>query len=118
VPAAARWPVEVHLYPHRRVPGLDGLGRAERAAFGPIYTEVLRRLDGLFGVAMPYVSAWHQAPVRVDRDLAYTHLELFSIRRAPDKLKYLAGSESAMGAFVNDVPPEETAQRLRAVVTE
>ncbi|MEU1875679.1 galactose-1-phosphate uridylyltransferase [Streptosporangium sp. NPDC020072] len=118
VPAAARWPVEVHLYPHRGVPGLDGLDPAERAAFGPLYTEVLRRLDGLFGVPMPYVSAWHQAPVRVDRDLAYTHLELFSIRRAPDKLKYLAGSESAMGAFVNDVPPEETARRLRAVVTE
>ncbi|MFF4414613.1 galactose-1-phosphate uridylyltransferase [Streptosporangium sp. NPDC001559] len=118
VPAAARWPVEVHLYPHRGVPGLDGLGPAERAAFGPLYAEVLRRLDGLFGVPMPYVSAWHQAPVRVDRDLAYTHLELFSIRRAPDKLKYLAGSESAMGAFVNDVPPEETARRLRAVITE
>ncbi|MFC4062559.1 galactose-1-phosphate uridylyltransferase [Planomonospora corallina] len=118
VPAAARWPYEVHLYPHRRVPDLAGLEAAERAAFGPLYTEVLRRLDGLFGVAMPYVAAWHQAPVRTGRDLAYAHLELFSIRRAPNKLKYLAGSESAMGAFVNDVLPEEAARRLRAVVTD
>ena len=37
---------------------------------------------------MPYISAWHQAPVRQERDLAYLHLELFSIRRAPGKLKY------------------------------
>jgi UDPglucose--hexose-1-phosphate uridylyltransferase len=117
VPAAARWPVEVHLYPHRQVPDLGGLEPAERAAFGPLYTEVLRRLDGLFGVPMPYVAAWHQAPVNVGRELSYAHLELFSIRRAPDKLKYLAGSESAMGAFVNDVLPEEAARLLRSVVT-
>ncbi|GAA3441226.1 galactose-1-phosphate uridylyltransferase [Planomonospora venezuelensis] len=117
VPAAARWPYEVHLYPHRRVPDLGGLEPAERAAFGPLYTDVLRRLDGLFGVAMPYVAAWHQAPVSTGRDLSYAHLELFSIRRAADKLKYLAGSESAMGAFVNDVLPEEAARLLRSVVT-
>jgi UDPglucose--hexose-1-phosphate uridylyltransferase len=117
VPAAARWPFEVHLYPHRKVPDLCALKPAERAAFGPLYTDVLRRLDGLFGVAMPYVAAWHQAPVASDRNLAYLHLELFSIRRAANKLKYLAGSESAMGAFVNDVPPEEAARMLRASIT-
>ncbi|WP_285778538.1 galactose-1-phosphate uridylyltransferase [Microtetraspora sp. NBRC 13810] len=117
VPAAARWPFEVHLYPHRRVPDLCALEPAERAAFGPLYTDVLRRFDGLFGVAMPYVAAWHQAPVREGRDLACLHLELFSIRRAADRLKYLAGSESAMGAFVNDVLPEEAARMLREAVT-
>lgn len=47
------------------------------------------------------------------RDLAYLHLQLFSIRRAPEKLKYLAGSESAMGAFVNDIAPEWAARMLR-----
>ncbi|WP_433500282.1 galactose-1-phosphate uridylyltransferase [Sphaerimonospora sp. CA-214678] len=113
VPAAARYPFEVHVYPHRRVPDIPALAAEERAAFGPVYTEVLRRLDGLFGVAMPYVAAWHQAPVSHRRDLAHLHLQLFSIRRAPDKLKYLAGSESAMGAFVNDVLPEEAARMLR-----
>ncbi|MGC5015309.1 galactose-1-phosphate uridylyltransferase [Streptosporangium sp. DT93] len=117
VPAAARWPVEVHLYPHRRVPDLAGLEAAERAAFGPLYTDVLRRLDGLFDMPMPYIAAWHQAPVTTGRDLSYAHLELFSIRRAPNKLKYLAGSESAMGAFVNDVLPEQTAHLLRSIIT-
>ncbi|MFI0421687.1 galactose-1-phosphate uridylyltransferase [Spongiactinospora sp. 9N601] len=117
VPAAARWPYEVHIYPHRRVPDLRGLDAAERAAFGPLYTGVLRALDGLFGVAMPYVAAWHQAPVATGRELSHLHMELFSIRRASNKLKYLAGSESAMGAFVNDVSPEEAARLLRAMVT-
>lgn len=114
VPYAARWPFEIHLYPHRRVPDLPALDTAEREAFGSLYLDVLNRLDRLFGRPLPYVSAWHQAPVRTDRDLAYLHLELFSIQRAPGKLKHLAGSESAMGAFVNDVRPEEAARLLRA----
>ncbi len=117
VPAAARWPVEVHLYPNRQVPDLMALTDAERDDFAAVYLDVLRRVDGLYDVQMPYIAAWHQAPVRVERDLAYLHLELFSIRRAPGKLKYLAGSESGMGAFVSDVTPEGTAQLLRAVGT-
>jgi UDPglucose--hexose-1-phosphate uridylyltransferase len=115
VPAFARWPYEVHLYPHRQVPDLPALTVEERESFAPVYLEVLRRLDGMFGLAMPYVSGWHQAPVRADRDLAYLHLQLFSTRRAPGKLKYPAGSESAMWAFVNDVRPEDAAQALREV---
>jgi UDPglucose--hexose-1-phosphate uridylyltransferase len=114
VPAAARWPFEVHLVPHRQVPDLPALDDAERDAFGPIYLDLLRRFDGLFEGPMPYISAWHQAPVRDGRDLAYLHLQLFSIRRAAGKLKYLAGSESAMGVFINDVRPEEAARMLRA----
>jgi UDPglucose--hexose-1-phosphate uridylyltransferase len=115
VPAAARWPYEIHLYPRRRVPDIPALSAEERDAFGPIYLDVLRRLDGLFGLPMPYIAGWYQAPVRVDRDLAYLHLQLFSTRRAPGKLKHLAGSESAMDVFINDVPPEDAAAALRAV---
>ena len=116
VPAAARWPFEVHLVPHRQVLDLAGLSNAELTAFGPVYLDVLRRFDALFASPMPYISAWHQSPVRhPDRDLAYLHLQLTSPRRAADKLKYLAGSESAMGAFVNDVRPEEAARMLREV---
>jgi UDPglucose--hexose-1-phosphate uridylyltransferase len=113
VPAAARWPFEVLVAPHRRVPDLPGLSEEECDAFGPLYLDVLRRFDALFDVPMPYISGWHQAPVRTDRDLAYLHLQLFSVRRAKDKLKYLAGSESAMGAFVNDIVAEEAARMLR-----
>lgn len=113
VPAAARWPVEVHIYPHRKVPDLPSLTDAERDDFVTVYLDVLGRFDRLYDAPLPYVSAWHQAPVQSNRDLAHLHLELFSIRRAADKLKYLAGSESAMGAFITDVLPEDVADRLR-----
>jgi UDPglucose--hexose-1-phosphate uridylyltransferase len=78
-----------------------------------VYLDVLGRFRHLFDRPVPYVSAWHQAPVRVDRELGYLHLQLFSSRRAPGKLKYLAGSEAAMGAFVNDIYPERAASMLR-----
>ena len=49
------------------------------------------------------------------RPAGYLHLQLTSPRRAEDKLKYLAGSEAAMGAFINDTTPELVAERLRTV---
>jgi UDPglucose--hexose-1-phosphate uridylyltransferase len=113
VPFAAHWPYEVHLYPRRRVPDLSALGDAARAEFCELYLDLLRRFDRLFGSPAPYISGWHQAPVRQGRDEFALHLELFTIRRAPGKLKYLAGSESGMGAFANDVVPEAAAERLR-----
>ncbi|RZS87522.1 UDPglucose--hexose-1-phosphate uridylyltransferase [Motilibacter rhizosphaerae] len=115
VPAAARWPLELHVYPNERVLDLPGLSEEQRADFGPFYLDLLRRVDGLYDTPTPYIAGWHQAPVRTDRDLAYLHLQLLSIRRAPGKLKYLAGSESMMWAFVNDVSPEQAAERMRTV---
>ena len=64
---------------------------------------------------LPYIAGWHQAPAREGRDLARLHLQLTSVLRAPGKLKYLAGSESGMGAWVNDTTPERIAARLRAI---
>jgi UDPglucose--hexose-1-phosphate uridylyltransferase len=113
VPFAARWPLEVHLYPHSHVPDLPALSAAERAELSWIYLDVLRRMEAVFDDTLPYIAAWHQAPVRTDRDLVRLHLQLFSTRRGPGKLKYLAGSESAMGAFINDISPERGARLLR-----
>jgi UDPglucose--hexose-1-phosphate uridylyltransferase len=113
VPHAARWPLEVHLYPHRQVADIAGLTSQERGDFCLLYLDVLRRIDGLYADPVPYMAAWHPAPVRVDRELGYLHLELLSIKRAADKIKYLAGSESGMGAFVSDTRPEDVARRLR-----
>ena len=78
-----------------------------------LYLDVLRRMDGPNGDRVPYIAARHAAPVRTDRDLGYLHLEVLSIRRAKDKIKYLAGSESAMGAFISDTRPEDVAEMLR-----
>jgi UDPglucose--hexose-1-phosphate uridylyltransferase len=114
VPAAARWPVEVHVVPHRQVPDLVALTDAERDDFAALYLTVLHKLDSLYGRPLPYIAAWHQAPVRSGRDLAWLHLEVFSILRSADKLKYLAGSESGMAVWINDVTPEQIAERLRS----
>jgi len=122
VPYAARWPYEVHLYPNRRVADLTRLTAAERDEFPRVYLELLRRFDRLFTEAghnaqaapTPYIAAWHQAPALRGEELAL-HLELFTIRRTVGKLKFLAGVESGMDAFVNDVSPEAAAQRLREV---
>lgn len=113
VPAAARWPVEVHVVPHRKVPDIAALTDAERDDLAVTYLDVLRRLDGLYDSPLPYIAAWHQAPVRVGRELSWLRLEIFSVRRSADKLKYLAGSESGMGVWINDVTPEQIADRLR-----
>jgi UDPglucose--hexose-1-phosphate uridylyltransferase len=39
------------------------------------------------------------------------------VLRAPGRLKYLAGSESGMGAWINDATPERIAVRLREVAS-
>jgi UDPglucose--hexose-1-phosphate uridylyltransferase len=127
VPYAAHWPYEVHLYPKRRVPDLLGLDEEARTEFPQVYLELLRRFDRIFGEGeppTPYIAAWHQAPFGaleefegVSRDDFALHLELFTIRRTSGKLKFLAGSESGMSVFINDVPPEAAAQRLREVAS-
>jgi UDPglucose--hexose-1-phosphate uridylyltransferase len=123
VPYAARWPYECHLYPNRRVPDLTRLTEPERAEFPRLYLDLLRRFDRLFiepghtaqAAPTPYISAWHQAPASPGGPELALHLELFTIRRTVGKLKFLAGVESGMDAFVNDVSPEVAAQRLREV---
>ncbi|WP_030747841.1 galactose-1-phosphate uridylyltransferase [Streptomyces sp. NRRL F-5135] len=122
VPYAAHWPYEAHLYPKRRVPDLRGLDEEARTEFPQIYLELLRRFDRIFGEGeppTPYVAAWHQAPFRAAGRADFAlHLELFTIRRTSGKLKFLAGSESGMSVFINDVPPEAAAERLREVASE
>ena len=115
VPEAARWPYEVRIFPAARVPDLPATGEAVREAFGPLYLDVLRRFDALFSRPAPYIAGWHQAPVKDEatrREFA-AHLQVLSVRRASGKLKYLAGTESGMGVWINDIVPEEAAQRLR-----
>lgn len=113
VPHAARWPYELHCYPNRRVPDLAALDAAALGELPGVLLDCFGRFHRLFDEPAPYIAAWHQAPVRHGRADFACHLELFTIRRTADKLKYLAGSESAMDAFASDVLPEAAAERLR-----
>ncbi|QBI52426.1 galactose-1-phosphate uridylyltransferase [Streptomonospora litoralis] len=126
VPAAARWPYEVRLFPLRRVSTLAELDTAQRDELARMYLDLVRGFDTLFpqpgegtDPPTPYIAAWHQAPVAPDGtpDGEFgLHLQLFTLRRAPGKLKYLAGSESGMAAWINDVAPEDAAERIRTAL--
>ena len=116
VPFAARWPLEVHLVPHRHAADFAETTDAERDELATLYLRLLRGVDAVYDSPTPYIAAWHQAPVHVGRDGARLHLQLTSPRRAADRLKFLAGSEAAMGAWIGDVPPEQAADRLRTAI--
>ncbi|WP_197520165.1 galactose-1-phosphate uridylyltransferase [Mycobacterium sp. E1386] len=113
VPFAARWPVEVHIYPNRFVRNIIELDEDELDGFARVYLDVLRRFDRMYSSPLPYISALHQYADTDAQADGYFHVELMSVRRGANKLKYLAGSESAMEAFISDVTPESVAQRLR-----
>jgi UDPglucose--hexose-1-phosphate uridylyltransferase len=113
VPFAARWPIEVHMLPHRHVPDFAALNDAEKDELSRLYLQLLRGIDALYDTPTPYIAAWHQAPVHVGRDSVRLMLQLTSPRRAESKLKFLAGSEAAMGAWIGDVTPEATAAFVR-----
>lgn len=125
VPAAARWPVEVHLAPRADVPDFAGLSDAERDDLAHVYLTLLRRLDRFFvdpatgaAIALPYIAGWHQAVVGEGRELGRLHLQVFSVLRAPGKLKYLAGIESGLAAWISDTTPERIAARLQELARE
>jgi UDPglucose--hexose-1-phosphate uridylyltransferase len=113
VPFAARWPVEVHIYPNRFAHNLLDLDPPELDAFAEMYLDVLRRFDRMYSAPLPYISALHQFADTDAQQEGYFHVELMSIRRSATALKYLAASESAMDAFISDVTPEGVAERLR-----
>lgn len=144
VPAAARWPLEVHVAPVRDVLTLDQLDDQERWDLAQIYITLLRRANKFFGfngdssaksfagsaafdlssgmraanssefVDLPYVAAWHQAPVHDSRRAHYRlNLQFFSFMRDANKIKYLAGSEAGMASWISDTTPELIASRFQ-----
>lgn len=118
VPFAARWPVEVQLMAHRQVPDLAETTDAERDELAVLTLRLARGLDALYDAPLPYIAGWLQAPVGQHRADVRLTWQVTSPRRAADKLKFLAGSEAAMGAWVADISPEDGAARLRDAIAK
>lgn len=118
-PAAAKWPLEVIVMPRRAVPDFPVLSDAERDDLALILHRLFPAVDRFFpGVERtPYIAAWNQAAVGAERAHGRLHLQLFSLMRSPRRMKFLAGSESAMGVWINDTTPEAIAQRMKKVWT-
>jgi UDPglucose--hexose-1-phosphate uridylyltransferase len=114
VPFAARWPYEVHVIPRRHIGWLHELTDAEGEDLARTLKTLLLKYDALFGFSLPYIMAVHQRPTdRGGHEGYHLHFEFLPPNRTATKLKYLAGSETAAGAFVNDTLPEDTAPQLR-----
>jgi UDPglucose--hexose-1-phosphate uridylyltransferase len=116
VPFAARWPMEAHLLPKRHIRNHSELTDDERLELADVYSKLLRSFELAYDTPSPYIAAWHQAPLVPAGENVRLQLQITSPRRAADKLKYLAGSESAMGAFIADIPAEDIAAQLRGAL--
>lgn len=115
VPFAARWPYEVHVVPRRHVGQLTDLEPAELAEVVRLHADALARLDQLFEREVPAMSGWFASPARAEDAPLHLRLEVVSPQRDAGRLKYLAGSESLMGAYIGDVAAEAAAERLRSM---
>ena len=117
VPFAARWPIEAHLLPKRHVTNHTELTDDERLELADVYSKLLRSFELAYDTPSPYIAAWHQAPLAPGGEKVRLQLQITSPRRGANKLKYLAGSESAMGAFIADIPAVDIASQLREVIS-
>jgi UDPglucose--hexose-1-phosphate uridylyltransferase len=116
VPVCARYPYEVWIAPRRPVPALPDLARDERADFARALKAVLLKYDGLWRRPFPYIMVFHQAPSDGEaHPEAHVHVEFYPAYRMPNRLKFLAGSETGAGVFTADTLPDEKAAELRAV---
>jgi UDPglucose--hexose-1-phosphate uridylyltransferase len=118
VPHAARWPYEIQIHPIRRISNISELNEREIASLSLFLPSLVKALDSLFDKPLPYMAGWIQGPVKSTGDTEDLRLfyRLVSVQRGENKLKFLAGSESLMGAWISDILPEDAAARVRAAL--
>jgi UDPglucose--hexose-1-phosphate uridylyltransferase len=117
IPFFARYPYELHIASKRHVLDMTEFGRSEQADLAEILKQVLVGFDKLFNISFPYMMVLHQGPSDGgDHGHYHFHIEFYPPLRTATKLKYLAGSESGAGLFINDTLAEEKAAELRALI--
>ena len=119
IPFFARWPYEVHVTAKRHVQALTDFEEQEQKELAVTLKQLLVAYDQLFNLSFPYMMVLHQRPSD-DEDYSHYHfhIEFYPPLRTATKLKYLAGSETGAGMFINDTLAEEKAAELRSHVTE
>ncbi len=117
LPFFARWPYEIHLYPRRHFQALTEMSAAEQRDLAAMLKMILVAYDKLFAISFPYMMVMHQQPSDGGvYDTYHFHIEFYPPLRAANRLKYLAGSETGAGMFINDTLPEEKACELRQFI--
>ena len=115
IPFFARYPYEVHISATRHLQALTDLSDAEQRDLAAMIKSVIVAYDKLFDLSFPYMMVLHQRPVDGGNyDHYHFHIEFYPPLRTATKLKYLAGSETGAGMFINDTLAEEKAAELRA----
>jgi UDPglucose--hexose-1-phosphate uridylyltransferase len=114
IPFFARWPYEVHISSRRHLQALVDFTSDEERDLAKILKSVLAAYDKLFDTSFPYMMVLHQRPSDgLDYGYYHFHIEFYPPLRSANRLKYLAGSESGAGMFINDTLAEEKAGELR-----
>jgi UDPglucose--hexose-1-phosphate uridylyltransferase len=117
VPFFARYPYEVHIASARHLQALTDMDEKERRGLAEILKAVLAAFDKLFDLSFPYMMVLHQRPSDGENyDFYHFHIEFYPPLRTATKIKYLAGSETGAGMFINDTLAEEKAAELKAKV--
>lgn len=114
VPFFARYPYEVHLSPTRHLQALSDMKDDEQRDLASMLKTILVAYDHLFDISFPYMMVLHGRPSDgANYDHYHFHIEFYPPLRTATKLKYLAGSETGAGMFINDTLAEEKAAELR-----
>jgi len=118
-PFAGDYPYETHIFCKPPRLDLTELSSTEADDFMRLLQDTVKMYDALFGFELPFMMAFHQAPVD-GGDYSYYrfHVEFYPMHRAADRLKFNAGSETGAWAFTNPSCPEEKAEELRAVMAK
>ena len=117
IPFFARYPYELHISAKRHLLDLTEFTGREQIDLAGILKQVLVAFDKLFNISFPYMMVLHQKPSDGENyDFYHFHIEFYPPLRTATKLKYLAGSETGAGMFINDTLAEEKAAELRALV--
>jgi UDPglucose--hexose-1-phosphate uridylyltransferase len=117
IPFFARYPYETHIAPKRHLQAFTDFSRREEMDLAEILKQILSAFDRLFNLSFPYIMAIHTRPSDGENyDFYHFHIEFYPPMRSAAKLKFLAGSESGAGMFINDTLPEEKAAELRNLV--
>jgi UDPglucose--hexose-1-phosphate uridylyltransferase len=119
VPFFARYPYEVHIAPSRHLQALSDMEDTEQRELAAMLKMILVAYDRLFDLSFPYMMVLHGRPSDgADYDHYHFHLEFYPPLRTATKLKYLAGSETGAGVFINDTLAEDKAAELRERVQQ
>jgi UDPglucose--hexose-1-phosphate uridylyltransferase len=116
VPFWAVWPFETMIIPKRVVPTIDALDDAQRAGLADLLKRLLTRYDNLFAVSFPYSMGFHEAPADSHEHRYWRwHGHVYPpLLRSATVRKFMVGYE-LLAMPQRDIPPEQAAERLRAL---